>query len=63
MISKTFDMGGSSDGGSDDGSDEDNSAQDNHDAFDGPAHDHLAFEFPIVEVAEHIVGSCESPFL
>jgi hypothetical protein len=55
-------MGGSSDSGSDDGSDEDNNAQDDHDAFDDHAHD-LAVEFPIVEVAEHIVGSCESTFL
>jgi hypothetical protein len=61
-ISNTFDMDGSSGNGSDNGSDEGNSAQDDHDAYDDQAHD-LAVEFPIVEFAEHIVESCDPPFL
>jgi hypothetical protein len=43
------------------------SAQDDHSALDQSDHadhaDDLAVEYPIVEAAEHLVDSCESPFL
>jgi len=64
-------MGSSNGNDSDDGGDEGNAAQADHIAFDDQVdhdayddHAHvLAVEFPIVEFAEHIVDSCEAPFL
>jgi hypothetical protein len=70
--------GNGSDDGIDDGIDKGNIAQDNqiayiaqenHVAYVGlKSHvvdhaDDFALEFPVVDFAEHFVGSCESPFL